>query len=90
MANFVNATITGNSNFESTTFHGNANFRSTTFTNTAKFDMATIPNRRYTGNGTSESWTSVEGARFERGMPPELTTFLSTPDEAVGIPAKTE
>jgi hypothetical protein len=90
MANFVNATITGNANFESTTFHGNANFRSTTFTNTAKFDMATIPNKRYAGNGTSEPWTSVEGARFERGTPPELSTFLSRPDEAVGMPAKIE
>jgi hypothetical protein len=81
MANFAGATIAGNANFESTTFSGNANFRETAFTGTAKFGLATIPNRRYTGRRTPEPWVAVDGARFERGLPPEMSPFLSPPDE---------
>jgi hypothetical protein len=88
MANFVRAKIAGNANFESTTFSGNANFRSTTVSGAAKFGLATLPDRRYAGNETPEPWTSVEGARFEQGIPRELSPFLSSPDEASRTPTK--
>lgn len=83
-AGFTQATFVGFARFHHATFTSDAGFNSATFAGIADFSAATLPSTRFLDSDTPSPFTNFAGARFSQGVPPEVTQFVPSPNEANG------